>query len=157
MPSPFDNLLPRYDAVVIGAGASELEDTLKAVLAESNRVITPDPTPESGRFYRSDHISLAKKGVPMLYVFSTCRDFIRTVPSLQHDQDRPEDLDTDGEDHVADEARYGCMSRPWVPAKAPEPPRDRLVYEAGPNGVATAQIDLMAYLEAKRKKREQRW
>ena len=61
---------PAKDAVVIGAGASELEDTLKAVLAESNRVITPDPTPESGRFYRSDHISLAKKGVPMLYVDS---------------------------------------------------------------------------------------
>lgn len=59
-------------------------------------------------------------GVPMLYVFSTCRDFIRTVPVLQHDPDRSEDLDTDAEDHVADEARYGCMSRPWVPAeKAP--------------------------------------
>jgi hypothetical protein len=53
---------------------------------------------------------------PMLFVFSTCRDFIRTVPMLQHDQSRPEDLDTDAEDHVADEARYGCMSRPWVAA-----------------------------------------
>jgi hypothetical protein len=57
---------------------------------------------------------------PMLYVFSTCRDFIRTVPLLQHDADRPEDLDTDAEDHVADEARYGCMSRPYLPPK-PEP------------------------------------
>src|SRR5690606_3402568 len=37
---------------------------------------------------------------PMLYVFSTCRDFIRTVPVLQHDQNRPEDLDTAAEDHV---------------------------------------------------------
>jgi hypothetical protein len=52
---------------------------------------------------------------PMLYVFSTCRDFIRTVPTLQHDEGRPEDLDTSAEDHVADEARYACMSRPWVP------------------------------------------
>jgi hypothetical protein len=51
---------------------------------------------------------------PMLAVFSTCTDFIRTVPVLQHDKDRPEDLDTDAEDHAADEARYGCMSRPWV-------------------------------------------
>lgn len=51
---------------------------------------------------------------PMLYVFSTCRDFIRTVPTLQHDEARPEDLDTNAEDHVADEARYACMSRPWV-------------------------------------------
>ena len=58
------------DIVVIGAGASQLEDTLKAVLAESNRVIRPDPSPQNGYFYRSDHISLAKKGVPMLYADS---------------------------------------------------------------------------------------
>lgn len=54
-------------------------------------------------------------GRPMLYVFSTCRDFIRTVPAMQHDPNRPEDVDTNSEDHAADEARYGCMSRPWVP------------------------------------------
>jgi hypothetical protein len=53
-------------------------------------------------------------GRPMLYVFSTCKDFIRTVPALQHDQDRPEDVDTDGEDHAGDEGRYACMSRPWI-------------------------------------------
>lgn len=52
---------------------------------------------------------------PMLYVFDTCKDFIRTVPVLQHDELRPEDLDTEAEDHIADEARYACMSRPWVP------------------------------------------
>ncbi len=39
---------------------------LKAVLAKDGRTISPDPTPEKGSFYRSDHISLAKKGVPML-------------------------------------------------------------------------------------------
>jgi len=49
----------------------------------------------------------------MLVVFDTCRDFIRTVPVLQHDPARPEDLDTEAEDHAADEARYACMSRPW--------------------------------------------
>ena len=53
-------------------------------------------------------------GRPMLYVFSTCTDFIRTVPALQHDEDRPEDVDTDGEDHAGDETRYACMSRPWI-------------------------------------------
>lgn len=36
---------------------------------------------------------------PMIVCFSTCLDSIRTIPSLQHDMDRPEDLDTDGEDH----------------------------------------------------------
>jgi len=56
----------------------------------------------------------------MLVVFHTCRDFIRTVPALQHDPARPEDLDTAAEDHVADEARYACMSRPLI-ARAPRP------------------------------------
>jgi hypothetical protein len=51
---------------------------------------------------------------PMLYTFSTCTDFIRTIPALQHDPSRAEDVDTDGEDHAGDEARYACMSRPWT-------------------------------------------
>lgn len=54
---------------------------------------------------------------PMMYVFSTCTELIRTLPILQHDPDRPEDLDTQQEDHAADELRYACMSRPWVPVK----------------------------------------
>jgi hypothetical protein len=60
---------------------------------------------------------------PMLASFHTCRDFLRTVPVLQHDMTRAEDVDTAAEDHCADEARYACMSRPWVtdkPAPAPE-------------------------------------
>ncbi|MBK8199481.1 MAG: M28 family peptidase [Acidobacteria bacterium] len=55
------------DMVVVGYGASELEDRLKALLAATGREIKPDPRPEAGSFYRSDHISFAKKGVPMLY------------------------------------------------------------------------------------------
>lgn len=62
---------------------------------------------------------------PMLVVFSTCRDFIRTVPVLQHDQDKPEDLDTEAEDHVADEARYACMSRPYAAAIPKPKPEQR--------------------------------
>lgn len=53
-------------------------------------------------------------GNPMIVTFSTCHDSIRTIPAMQHDQARPEDMDSDGEDHAADEWRYGCMSRPWV-------------------------------------------
>lgn len=51
---------------------------------------------------------------PMIYFFSTCRDTIRTLPALQHDQNKPEDVDTDAEDHAPDEIRYACMSRPYV-------------------------------------------
>lgn len=56
-------------------------------------------------------------GGPRLVVFSTCRDFIRTVPVLQHDPHRPEDLDSSGEDHIADETRYACLAR-----RLPRPP-----------------------------------
>lgn len=59
-------------------------------------------------------------GNPMVFCFSTCRDSIRTIPALQHDANRPEDLDTDGEDHAADEWRYACMSRPYMPVKVEE-------------------------------------
>jgi Zn-dependent M28 family amino/carboxypeptidase len=55
-----------HDMVIVGSGASELEDLLADVLKTQDRVITPDPEPEKGGYYRSDHISLAKVGVPML-------------------------------------------------------------------------------------------
>ena len=55
------------DVVVIGYGNSELDDYLKKVVEPQGRKIVPEPTPEKGFFYRSDHFNLAKKGVPMLY------------------------------------------------------------------------------------------
>jgi hypothetical protein len=58
-------------------------------------------------------------GNPMIACFSTCVDSIRTIPALQHDEAKPEDLNTDMEDHAADDWRYACMSRPW--AKVIEP------------------------------------
>lgn len=60
-------------------------------------------------------------GYPMMYVFSNCKAFIRTIPALQYDDHKIEDLDTDGEDHVADEARYFLMSRPIKPRKMVKP------------------------------------
>ena len=60
------------------------------------------------------------QGIPMMYVFRTCRAFIRTIPSLVHSETMVEDLNTEGEDHVADEARYMCMTRPIRPVKAAE-------------------------------------
>ena len=62
-------------------------------------------------------------GYPRMYVFNTCRAFIRTVPTLIYDEHRAEDLDTKMEDHVADEWRYFCMSRPIKPIRAVKEPR----------------------------------
>lgn len=65
-------------------------------------------------------------GRPMLYVFKTCKDFIRTIPLLMYDEVKVEDLDTELEDHIADETRYMCMSRPIEPTetKADKPLKD---------------------------------
>lgn len=54
-------------------------------------------------------------GIPMFYCFSTCKQFIRTIPQLRYDSVKPEDIDTDLEDHIADEWRYVCMARPMNP------------------------------------------
>lgn len=81
--------------------------------------------------------------IPMLYVFSTCKDFLRTVPVLQHDPMKAEDLDTDAEDHIADEARYACMSRPWIPEKIK--PDDTKLTGYKPVGEAAVTDDWQAY------------
>ena len=65
-----DAMLPvgeTKDMKVIGFGSSELEDLLKKQLDKRGMYVVPDDKPEAGYFYRSDHISLAKLGVPMLY------------------------------------------------------------------------------------------
>ena len=58
--------------------------------------------------------AMTKPGEPMeypgLFVFDTCRHFIRTVPTLQRDDKKPDDVDTNAEDHVADEVRYRVLA-----------------------------------------------
>lgn len=55
------------DFVLVGAGKSEIEDMVKPFVAAEGRVIGVEPSPEKGSYYRSDHFSFAKLGVPMLY------------------------------------------------------------------------------------------
>jgi Zn-dependent M28 family amino/carboxypeptidase len=57
---------PTRDYVVTGAGKSQLEDLIKPILAAQGRVVKPEPHPERGGYFRSDHFSFAKLGVPML-------------------------------------------------------------------------------------------
>ena len=54
-----------------------------------------------------------EEGDPMIFFVDHCKDAIRTLPMQRHDENRPEDLDTEGEDHAVDEIRYACMSRPF--------------------------------------------
>jgi Zn-dependent M28 family amino/carboxypeptidase len=55
------------DITIVGYGKSELDDYVKEVAAEQDRLVKPYPTPERGSFYRSDHFSFAKQGIPALY------------------------------------------------------------------------------------------
>jgi Zn-dependent M28 family amino/carboxypeptidase len=55
------------DVTVIGYGNSELDEYVDEAAQAQNRVVRPDPEPEKGYYYRSDHFSLAKVGVPSLY------------------------------------------------------------------------------------------
>jgi hypothetical protein len=57
--------------------------------------------------------SITRDG-PGLFVFNTCRDFIRTVPALPRDERDMDDVDTAAEDHIADEARYRFLSRKFL-------------------------------------------
>ncbi len=55
------------DLTVIGLGASELDDYARVAAAEQARSLLPDPEPEKGFYYRSDHFNFAKFGVPAFY------------------------------------------------------------------------------------------
>jgi Zn-dependent M28 family amino/carboxypeptidase len=55
------------DFVAIGAGKSQLDAYLARALAQERLTLTAESTPEAGFYYRSDHFSFAKQGVPMLY------------------------------------------------------------------------------------------
>jgi Zn-dependent M28 family amino/carboxypeptidase len=54
------------DIRIVGYGQSDLDDYVKAYAAEVGRVVLPNPTPEKGSFFRSDHFPFAKQGVPAL-------------------------------------------------------------------------------------------
>jgi hypothetical protein len=145
----------RLEANLVGAGITERtpkEEKLTGVNVLDPAAFSEDGGPsiaermfEGGgpMFVRADNKRIARAGamggwdtmrsrmkgnedgLPMIVCFSTCVDSIRTIPALQHDQMRPEDLDTTQEDHAGDEWRYGSMSRPYVTDK-PEPEKDPL-------------------------------
>jgi hypothetical protein len=91
--------------------------------ADNARVATVGTSDRRGAMGGWDQMRgrlIGNDGVSMIYCFSTCADSIRTIPVLQHDPGRAEDLDTKSEDHAADDWRYACMSRPWIKGKPEE-------------------------------------
>ncbi len=66
----------------------------------------------AGKMQLHNRLAFDRNGIPMLYVFDCCKDFIRTLPTLVYDSYDIEDVDSAGEDHIYDETRYLCMMRP---------------------------------------------
>ena len=79
-----------------------------------------DHTRIPGKNMCHEYLKFDKDGKPMFYVFNTCTEFIRTIPTLVYDEHKVEDIDTDGEDHCYDSWRYFLMSRP-IEAKIATP------------------------------------
>ena len=74
-------------------------------------------------------------GIPRFYVFNTCKEFIRTIPTLQHDERNVEDADTSGEDHIADMWRYCAVNNLIKPIV--EEPKYEPLYGIDPLGQFT--------------------
>lgn len=73
----------------------------------------------AGKMQLHYRLAFDGEGYPMLYVFDTCRDFIRTIPALCYSENRAEDVDSRMEDHIYDETRYFLMTNP-VAARPPK-------------------------------------
>jgi Zn-dependent M28 family amino/carboxypeptidase len=55
------------DITVVGYGFSDLDQYIEAAAKEDGRTVNPDPTPEKGSYFRSDHFPFAKQGIPAVY------------------------------------------------------------------------------------------
>jgi len=73
-----------------------------------------------------EYLQPMEDGLPAVQIFDTCTNLIRTLPEMQHDKDKPEDLDTTLEDHAVDAFRYLMMTRPLPLHKKKSGPLDRI-------------------------------
>lgn len=85
-----------------------------------------DNTRIPGKMQYHYRLAFDKEGDCMFQVFNTCKNFIRTIPNLTYSESKPEDIDTDMEDHIYDECRYVLMEHPITPRKNElvKPPAD---------------------------------
>lgn len=74
-----------------------------------------DNTRIPGKMQYHYRLAFDEDGDCMFQVFNTCKNFIRTIPNLTYSESKPEDIDTDMEDHIYDECRYVLMEHPITP------------------------------------------
>ena len=92
----------------------------------------------AGKQQIHNRLAFDTRGMPRLYVFSTCRQFIRTFPCLVYSSSDVEDVDTTMEDHIYDELRYMCMERP-IPAARRELERSIILQDPDPLSLAVGR------------------
>lgn len=91
-------------------------ESIESMAARNGVLFVPgDNRRISGLMQCHYRLSFDDNGYPLFYCFDTCKQFIRTIPSLMYSQTKPEDVDTSMEDHIFDEWRYLCMHRPIPP------------------------------------------
>lgn len=91
---------------------------------------------------------------PMLQVYNTCKHFLETIPALSMDDMNPEDIDTDQEDHIYDEACHFCMARP-IKLRLPEP--KKLLSDARIDAIEKRQGDTYEVFAALEQRDDQIW
>jgi hypothetical protein len=105
-PSIYSELGRESIYVDLQRGAREINGSLTFEKADNNRI--------GGWTRMRDYLEEATKDVPEkpgLWIFENCIHWLRTVPTLQRDESKPDDLDTTQEDHIADENRYVILSQ----------------------------------------------
>lgn len=86
-------------------------------------------------------LQFSEEGIPMMYIFSNCKGFIRTLPLLQYDPVKVEDVDTKGEDHLYDAISYLCAANPI----APTPVKERKPVVFDPLSTDDVKVDRYAF------------
>lgn len=81
----------------------------------------------AGKMQIHYRLAFDERGIPKMYVFKGCRDFIRTIPTIVYDKHKVEDIDTECEDHIYDEVRYFLMMNPIDRPKVPEKVRKAII------------------------------
>lgn len=99
-------------------GSMSIADKIKQCLPDYSALFKPaNNDREGGWALMHNWLSLAPDGLPYWVITSNCKNLIRTLPQLIHDENKIEDVDSDGDDHAPDSARYGLVHEKYIDAK----------------------------------------
>lgn len=100
-------------------GSESIADQMKPHMGKYGYLLKPASNDRVGGWARMrDWLSMAPDGLPYWLISERCINLIRTIPAMVRDDNKLEDLDTKGEDHACDSARYQLMHLRWINAKA---------------------------------------